>query len=200
MSKFKFGDNVEHSRYGLGVVTLTKEGCIDVYVEYKNSQYGFWTPEEDLKLIHPPGIVSNILEWFERAVPNPTIKHKMMQLGCHFEEIKEMCQSMNLYSDEPSIHELRFKSKFMPYRNEIEGMDDVQSLEILDSLCDQIVTALGVGYMMGFDMAAALDEVNQSNWSKFENGEPVFSEQGKIIKGKNYFKPNLREFLSQKAV
>lgn len=143
--------------------------------------------------------IKNIIEWFEKAVPNPTIKHKLIQLGCHFEEIKEMCDAMHLYSEECAIHELRFKSKFMPYRRELEHMSDVKNLEILDALCDQIVTALGVGYMMGFDMAEALNEVNKSNWSKFENGEPVFSEQGKIAKGQNYFKPNLSKFLSRNS-
>lgn len=42
---------------------------------------------------------------------------------------------------------------------------------LLDALCDQIVTALGVGYMMGFDMEGALAEVNRSNYTKFTTDE-----------------------------
>ena len=48
--------------------------------------------------------------------------------------------------------------------------------------------------MMGFDMVGALDEINKSNWSKFENGKPVFDENGKIKKGAEYFKPKLSKF------
>lgn len=61
--------------------------------------------------------------------------------------------------------------------------------------CDQIVTALGVGYMFGFDMQLALAEVVRSNWSKFENGKPVFDDNGKIKKGVNYTPPQLGEFI-----
>ncbi|MEG9499874.1 hypothetical protein [Mannheimia indoligenes] len=62
-------------------------------------------------------------------------------------------------------------------------------------LCDQIVTAIGVAYMFGMDIQGALKEVADSNDSKFENGEPVFNEQGKIAKGKHYFSPNLKQFI-----
>lgn len=48
--------------------------------------------------------------------------------------------------------------------------------------------------MMGYDPHAALEVVNASNWSKFEDGQPVFDEQGKIQKGKNYRAPSLEAF------
>nr|DAE07514.1 MAG TPA: NTP-PPase-like protein [Podoviridae sp. ctnCN2] len=48
--------------------------------------------------------------------------------------------------------------------------------------------------MMGYDLHAALEVVNASNWSKFEDGQPVFDEQGKIQKGKNYRAPSLEAF------
>ena len=67
----------------------------------------------------------------------------------------------------------------------------------MDALCDQLVTICGVGYMLGFDMLGALAEVNRSNFSKFENGKPVFNEQGKIVKGKHYSKPDLKPFLGE---
>ena len=41
----------------------------------------------------------------------------------------------------------------------------------------------------------AFEEVHRSNMSKFENGKPIFREDGKIIKGKNYFRPNLKQFI-----
>ena len=44
-------------------------------------------------------------------------------------------------------------------------------------------------------IAKAFEEVHRSNMSKLENGEAVFREDGKIIKGKNYFRPNLKQFI-----
>lgn len=49
--------------------------------------------------------------------------------------------------------------------------------------------------MNGFDIVGALQEVNRSNWSKFENGEPIFDENGKIKKGPNYRPPDLSKFV-----
>ena len=70
--------------------------------------------------------------------------------------------------------------------------------ELLDSLIDQMVTAMGVGHMMGFDMMSALAEVNRSNFSKLEDGRPVFDVNGKITKGKNYTPPELGGFINKK--
>ena len=68
-------------------------------------------------------------------------------------------------------------------------------IELLDSLCDQIVTAIGVAHMLGMDIENALAEVNRSNHSKFEDGKPVFNAQGKISKGVNYTPPKLGKFI-----
>ena len=57
---------------------------------------------------------------------------------------------------------------------------------------DQVVTAIGVAHCAGMKGAAAVDQVNLSNWSKFtEDGEPIFNETGKIAKGPRYMPPNL---------
>lgn len=141
--------------------------------------------------------LASIKEWFEKAVPQPKIENQMMQIGCHFEEIKEMCHAMNLYCDDVVTQELRFKTNCLSYKRGIENMDSKEKAAVLDALCDQIVTAVGVGYVLGFDMIGALAEVNASNWSKFQDGRPVFDGSGKIAKGAGYFKPNLTEFLGR---
>ena len=136
--------------------------------------------------------VSDTLDWFELAVPEPTDKNQCVQLGCHYEEIVEMMEET--YED--ICHPLLDEQA--EYYKAIDGAEKVyirDNLAFLDSLCDQIVTALGVGYMFGFDMQSALAEVNRSNFSKFENGKPVFDENGKIKKGVNYSEPNLKEFV-----
>ena len=143
--------------------------------------------------------IEKIINWFKAAKPNPTEKDKATQIGAHFEEVSEMmlALSCNSVQVEQISQEFYFSDAI---DKGIEG-EDVElpknwEIDLLDSLCDQIVTAIGVGYMMGFDMVGALKEVNLSNWSKFdENGNPIFNKSGKIVKGENYFKPDLAKFV-----
>lgn len=144
-------------------------------------------------------LVENILCWFKAAKPKPTPKDAMVQIGCHFEEVGEMAEAVfdeQLYGE---AYESADYFKECGNDDSEEAVANFQKIELLDALCDQVVTALGVGYMMGFDMVGALREVNASNYSKFENGKPVFNEQGKIAKGKDYFKPNLTPYLKRKS-
>lgn len=67
-------------------------------------------------------------------------------------------------------------------------------LALLDALADQIVTATGVGTFLGMNVPGALTEVNRSNYSKFEDGEPIFNENKKVMKGKDYTPPDLTPF------
>lgn len=137
-------------------------------------------------------VTQSILDWFKEAKPNPTIRDIATQVGCHFEEVAEMLEATNNVNDETK--------NFADFYKQGHGTDNVNYFnkqELLDSLCDQVVTAIGVAYMMGFDIIGALNEVNNSNWSKFENGKAIFDENGKIKKGANYFKPNLIKFIKE---
>ena len=137
-------------------------------------------------------VIESILNWFKLAKPEPTPRDASTQIGCHYEEVAEMLEATNTCADSMADYADLFKS--------VHGMDkleDIDKLELLDALCDQIVTALGVGYMMGFDVVEALKEVNSSNWSKFENGKPIFDANGKIVKGVNYTKPSLKKHLKK---
>lgn len=67
--------------------------------------------------------------------------------------------------------------------------------ELLDALCDQIVTATGIGTFLGMNVPGALSEVNRSNYSKFVNGEPIFNENQKVMKGPDYTPPDLTSFI-----
>ena len=62
---------------------------------------------------------------------------------------------------------------------------------LLDSLADQIVTAVGVGYCAGMDIPVALERVNISNWTKIFNNKVVKDSNGKIIKPEGYKPPDL---------
>lgn len=73
--------------------------------------------------------------------------------------------------------------------------EDANRLALLDALADQIVTATGVGTFLGMNVPGALAEVNRSNYSKFENGEPIFNENKKVMKGKDYTPPDLTPYI-----
>ena len=138
-------------------------------------------------------MIDNITLWHKRARPEPTEKDFNVQLGCHIEEFVEMLDSLTI----------RVKG----FGKAIDALEDVANGlkagtltvssvdrgELLDSLADQIVTAVGVGHCAKMDMVAACQEVNDSNWSKFNyKGFPEFDENGKVKKGERYRKPNLK--------
>lgn len=134
--------------------------------------------------------IVEIKKWFELAVPKPTDKNRAVQLGCHYEECSEMLDATLDWEAQEKVESVACDWK--------RGIDDVSGLdktELLDALCDQIVTAVGVAHMFGFDIVGALNEVNRSNFSKFVDGKPVFNEQGKIAKPESYTPPNLEPFL-----
>ena len=146
--------------------------------------------------------VSEIKNWFQKAVPAPSDKNRAVQLGCHFEEVGEMLLAMGLdgidYSELAALaSELKDCGKDA---ESLQFLTDgvfpgVDKTELLDALCDQIVTAVGVAHMFGMNIEGALTEINRSNWSKFVNEAPVFDENGKIAKGPDYTPPDLTEFL-----
>lgn len=144
--------------------------------------------------------IKPILEWFQQAKPNPTAKDICVQIGCHYEEFAEMMLSTN---DKTCYEASSFLSLLYKNIHDIDSKYLVDSLsdsklDMLDALCDQIVTAIGVAYMMGFDIEKALSEVNRSNWSKFVDGKPQFNEQGKIAKPESYSPPELTNFIVKK--
>ena len=77
-----------------------------------------------------------------------------------------------------------------------EAMKNNDLLEVADALTDILYVTYGAGHAFGIDLDKCFDEVQNSNMSKLgENGEPIYNESGKVMKGPNYFKPNLNQFL-----
>lgn len=133
-------------------------------------------------------------EWFEQAIPNPVQDHQIIQIGCHIEEVAEMFEAMGAVHIADGLHSSanQFKDRERDARYVTR---ELNKKAMLDALADQIITAIGVCHMMGFDIEGALAEVNRSNFSKFEDEKPVFDANGKITKGKHYTPPELGEFI-----
>ena len=78
-----------------------------------------------------------------------------------------------------------------------EAMKNNDLLEVADALTDILYVTYGAGHAFGIDLNKCFDEVQNSNMSKLgENGEPIYNESGKVMKGPNYFKPDLSKFVS----
>lgn len=138
-------------------------------------------------------VIAEIQGWFEQAVPVVTDRSKSVQLGCHFEEVSEMMEALADGYESEVLNSIAEDYK----RGDLFDESAIDRKELLDALCDQIVTAIGVAHMFGFDIQGALAEVSASNTSKFVDGKPIFNAQGKIQKGPGYFKPNLEPFLKR---
>jgi len=68
--------------------------------------------------------------------------------------------------------------------------------EVADALTDILYVTYGAGHAFGIDLDSCFDEVQKSNMSKLgKDGKPIYNEHGKVLKGPDYFKPNLEKFL-----
>ena len=69
-------------------------------------------------------------------------------------------------------------------------------LEVADALTDILYVTYGAGHAFGINLDKCFNEVQESNMSKLgENGKPIYNENGKVMKGPNYFKPDLSKFI-----
>ena len=94
------------------------------------------------------------------------------------------------------INKLRFdliKEELEELKAALENRD---LLEVVDALTDILYVTYGAGHAFGVDLDKCFEEVQASNMSKLnENGKPIFNENGKVMKGPNYFKPDLKKYL-----
>ena len=77
-----------------------------------------------------------------------------------------------------------------------EALKNKDILEVADALTDILYVTYGAGHAFGIDLDKCFEEVQHSNMSKLdENGKPIYNENGKVMKGPSYFKPNLTRFV-----
>tara|TARA_B100000575_G_C22674253_1_gene410804 strand:+ start:152 stop:523 length:372 start_codon:yes stop_codon:yes gene_type:complete len=121
----------------------------------------------------------------------------------NFEKVKEFMQTFGQevkikasFSDEKT-NQLRLdliSEELDELKNAIESKD---LLEVADALTDILYVTYGAGHAFGINLDKCFDEVQNSNMSKLgENGKPIYNESGKVMKGPDYFKPDLSKFLS----
>ena len=78
-----------------------------------------------------------------------------------------------------------------------EAMQGENLLEVADALTDILYVTYGAGHAFGIDLDKCFEEVQNSNMSKLgEDGKPIYNEAGKVMKGPNYFKPDLSKYLN----
>ena len=120
----------------------------------------------------------------------------------NFEKVKEF---MNTFGQEVKNRPEFPKEKIVELRNKLideefnelkDAIKDKNIIEVADALTDILVVTYGAGAAFGINLDKCFEEVHKSNMSKLgENGKPIYNEIGKVMKGPNYFKPNLKQFL-----
>ena len=79
-----------------------------------------------------------------------------------------------------------------------KAINENDILEVADALTDILYVTYGARHAFGVDLDKCFDEVQKSNMSKLgDDGKPIYNENGKVLKGPNYFKPNLSKFLKK---
>ena len=77
-----------------------------------------------------------------------------------------------------------------------EAIDSKDLKEVADALTDILYVTYGAGHAFGVNLDKCFEEVQNSNMSKLDkNGKPIYNEQGKVMKGPSYFKPNLSKYI-----
>ena len=78
-----------------------------------------------------------------------------------------------------------------------EAIDKKDIKEVADALTDILYVTYGAGHAFGIDLDKCFEEVQNSNMSKLgEDGKPIYNEAGKVMKGPNYYKPDLSKYLN----
>ena len=79
------------------------------------------------------------------------------------------------------------------------ALKDKNIKEVADALTDILYVTYGAGHAFGINLDKCFEEVQNSNMSKLgEDGKPIYNEFGKVMKGPNYFKPNLEKLINER--
>ena len=94
------------------------------------------------------------------------------------------------------INELRISLIKEELDELIEAMNKKDLVEVADALTDILYVTYGAGHAFGINLDECFEEVQNSNMSKLDNyGRPIYNDEGKVMKGPNYHKPDLSKFI-----
>tara|TARA_B100000212_G_scaffold222194_1_gene168436 strand:- start:502 stop:873 length:372 start_codon:yes stop_codon:yes gene_type:complete len=121
----------------------------------------------------------------------------------NFEKVKQFMQTFGQevktkasFSDEKT-NQLRLDLITEELEELKNAMESKDLLEVADALTDILYVTYGAGHAFGINLDKCFDEVQNSNMSKIgKSGKPIYNESGKVMKGPDYFKPDLSKFLS----
>ena len=117
-----------------------------------------------------------------------SVKKFMQTFG---QEVKNKTQLPN-----DNIVDLRYELIKEELEELNQAIKDKNLKEIADALTDILYVTYGAGHAFGIDLDECFEEVQKSNMSKLGiDGKPIYNENGKVMKGPSYFKPNLEKFL-----
>ena len=109
---------------------------------------------------------------------------------------QEVKQCSSLSSDK--INSLRVSLIKEELDELIEAMNKKDLVEVADALTDILYVTYGAGHAFGINLDDCFEEVQNSNMSKLDkDGKPIYNDKGKVMKGPNYFKPDLNKFIKQ---
>tara|TARA_B100001778_G_C18239410_1_gene472702 strand:- start:66 stop:437 length:372 start_codon:yes stop_codon:yes gene_type:complete len=107
---------------------------------------------------------------------------------------QDVKQSSSFSTDK--INELRISLIKEELDELIEAMNKKDLVELADALTDILYVTYGAGHAFGINLDECFEEVQNSNMSKLDNnGKPIYNDKGKVMKGPNYFKPDLSKYV-----
>ena len=121
----------------------------------------------------------------------------------NFESVKKFMQTFGQQIKEKAefpdekITKLRYELIEEELQELKEAIDKKDIKEVADALTDILYVPYGAGHAFGINLDKCFQEVQNSNMSKLDqNGKPIYNEKGKVMKGPNYFKPDLTKFVA----
>ena len=77
-----------------------------------------------------------------------------------------------------------------------DAINNNDIIEVADALTDILYVTYGAGHSFGINLDKCFNEVQDSNMSKLdENKQPIYNDSGKVMKGPNFFPPNLKKII-----
>ena len=120
----------------------------------------------------------------------------------NFEKVKEFMESFGQEvkikpgMSSKKINSLRISLISEELEELKQAIDQSNIEEVADALTDILYVTYGAGHAFGINLDRCFDEVQKSNMSKLgENNKPIYNNEGKVLKGPNYFKPNFKKIL-----